>query len=116
MNLFKIADDQLEEFLSENVKKYEKNRNYDWGPENRTNVSNLSHFISHRAVLEYDAVLRTLDRQGYKAAEKFIQEIFWRVYWKGWLEMRPTVATTAFNLAGKELIDVVHNPTDGAVF
>ena len=91
MNLFKIADDQLEEFLSENVKKYEKNRNYDWGPENRTNVSNLSHFISHRAVLEYDAVLRTLDRQGYKAAEKFIQEIFWRVYWKGWLEMRPTV-------------------------
>ena len=91
MNLFKIADDQLEEFLSENVKKYEMNRNYDWGPENRTNVSNLSHFISHRAVLEYDAVLRTLNRQGYKAAEKFIQEIFWRVYWKGWLEMRPTV-------------------------
>ena len=91
MNLFKIADDQLEEFLSENVKKYEKNRNYDWGPENRTNVSNLSHFISHRAVLEYDAVLQTLNRQSYKLAEKFIQEIFWRVYWKGWLEMRPTV-------------------------
>ena len=26
MNLFKIADDQLEEFLSENVKKYETSR------------------------------------------------------------------------------------------
>ena len=25
--------------------------------------------------------------------DKFIQEIFWRIYWKGWLELRPKVWT-----------------------
>ena len=23
--------------------------------------------------------------------EKFIQEVLWRTYWKGWLELRPNV-------------------------
>ena len=27
----------------------------------------------------------------YSRVEKFIQEIFWRIYWKGWMEMRPSV-------------------------
>ena len=32
-----------------------------------------------------------LARHGLRAAEKFIQEVLWRTYWKGWLEMRPSV-------------------------
>ena len=27
----------------------------------------------------------------YSKVEKYIQEIFWRIYWKGWLEIRPEV-------------------------
>ena len=27
----------------------------------------------------------------FKKIEKFVQEVFWRTYWKGWLEMRPQV-------------------------
>lgn len=26
-------------------------------------------------------------------AEKFLQEVAWRTYWKGWLELRPSVWT-----------------------
>jgi deoxyribodipyrimidine photo-lyase len=34
-----------------------------------------------------------LGRHSPVAAEKFVQEVFWRTYWKGWLEMRPGVWT-----------------------
>ena len=27
----------------------------------------------------------------FQKVDKFIQEIFWRIYWKGWLELRPKV-------------------------
>ena len=29
--------------------------------------------------------------QAFSGYEKFIQEVMWRTYWKGWLEMRPKV-------------------------
>jgi deoxyribodipyrimidine photo-lyase len=35
-------------------------------------------------------VLRAvLSRHSYASAEKFVQELCWRTYWKGWLELRP---------------------------
>ena len=30
-------------------------------------------------------------RKKYENIEKFVQEVFWRSYWKGWLEGRPEV-------------------------
>ena len=33
----------------------------------------------------------TLQRYPFRAVEKFLQEVLWRSYWKGWLEMRPQV-------------------------
>ncbi|HMP71725.1 MAG TPA: FAD-binding domain-containing protein [Kiritimatiellia bacterium] len=35
----------------------------------------------------------TLARHDFAAAEAFAQEVCWRTYWKGWLEMRPAVWT-----------------------
>jgi deoxyribodipyrimidine photo-lyase len=43
----------------------------------------------------------TLGRHSIQASEKFIQEVFWRTYWKGWLEMRPSVWTTYQNDLGQ---------------
>ncbi len=40
---------------------------------------------------EREVVTAVLSRHSYGEAEKFIQEVCWRTYWKGWLEMRPQV-------------------------
>jgi deoxyribodipyrimidine photo-lyase len=32
-----------------------------------------------------------MSAHGAQTAEKFIQEVLWRTYWKGWLEQRPSV-------------------------
>jgi hypothetical protein len=91
MDMYEHASSSLNTYLDSPVLFYAKSRNFDFGPCNRQNVSNLSKFISHRIILEYDLVLRALEKHKSQAIEKFIQEIFWRVYWKGWLELRPQV-------------------------
>jgi deoxyribodipyrimidine photo-lyase len=35
----------------------------------------------------------TLRTHEFHAVEKWLQEVCWRRYWKGWLEMRPNVWT-----------------------
>lgn len=69
---------------------YRRDRNHDHGP-SRTNVSGLSPYIRHRLVTEQEVVDAVLERHSLHAAEKFVQEVFWRTYWKGWLEQRPEV-------------------------
>jgi deoxyribodipyrimidine photo-lyase len=54
-------------------------------------VSCLSPYVRHRVLTEEELLCAVLQRHGPQAAEKFIQEVFWRTYWKGWLEMRPGV-------------------------
>lgn len=70
---------------------YAGGRNHDPGPGARRDVSLLSAHIRHRLVTEREAVAAALAQHGPQAAEKFIQEVFWRTYWKGWLEQRPAV-------------------------
>jgi deoxyribodipyrimidine photo-lyase len=91
MDVFKASEAELNWFLAQNLKQYSRLRNFDFGPDKRNNVSQLSKYISHRVIDEYDVIRATLGASTYERAEKFIQEVFWRVYWKGWLEHRPTV-------------------------
>ena len=84
---------RLDYFIENNLKSYSRDRNYDFGPDNRNNISLLSPYISHRTLFEYDVVKSCLKKYKFDQVEKFIQEIFWRVYWKGWLELRPSVWT-----------------------
>ena len=86
-----FAENQLKTFIEKNILDYTKLRNFDYGPENRNNISLLSPYISHRIIFEFDIVKSVLKKYPYVRTEKFIQEIFWRVYWKGWLELRPKV-------------------------
>jgi len=79
---------RLELFL-ERVPLYDKTRNYD--RPGHEGVSRLSPWIRYRVVTEEECVTRVLERHPFPVAEKFIQEIVWRTYWKGWLEMRPAV-------------------------
>ena len=88
---FAAADKALQAFLEQGAAGYEAHRNFDYGPDDRSNVSQLSKFISHRVLFEYDVAKRALARHQPDVIDKFIQEVFWRIYWKGWLEHRPAV-------------------------
>lgn len=56
-------------------------------------VSRLSPALRYRLVTEDEVIADTLKKYDTKAAEKWLQEICWRRYWKGWLEARPQVWT-----------------------
>lgn len=73
---------------------YARMRNHDLGPARRGNVSMLSPWIRTRTILEDEAAGAALGRFALSTAEKFIQEVCWRTYFKGWLEHRPSVWTT----------------------
>ena len=81
----------LEDFVNNGTVNYSSKRNYDFGPNERENVSCLSPYISHRLLDEFEISKKVLSKHPYQKVEKYIQEIFWRIYWKGWLELRPKV-------------------------
>ena len=66
-------------------------RNYDFGPDKRSNVSNLSPYIRKRIIHEIEVLQECLKFNKYENIEKFVQEVFWRTYWKGWLEGRSEI-------------------------
>ena len=84
---------QLDAFINSELANYSFKRNFDLGPKDKSNVSCLSPYISHRLITEYEVAKTVLSKFPYQKVEKYIQEIFWRVYWKGWLELRPQVWT-----------------------
>ncbi len=84
---------QLDVFINSELTNYSFKRNFDLGPKDKSNVSCLSPYISHRLITEYEVAKTVLAKFPYQKVEKYIQEIFWRVYWKGWLELRPQVWT-----------------------
>ena len=85
------AVDQLNNFIEQNLSDYSKLRNFDFGPNNRSNISCLSPYITHGIINELEVVDKSLKKFSFVKNEKFIQEVLWRVYWKGWLELRPNV-------------------------
>jgi deoxyribodipyrimidine photo-lyase len=91
MNIRDEALNRLEDFSNNNLGKYAADRNFDPGPENRNNTSLLSQYISHRIIDEQETIRAAYNKLPFKKIEKFVQEVFWRTYWKGWLEMRPQV-------------------------
>ena len=97
-----IALEKARIFLSSSILEYAKKRNFDHGPSAHQNVSGLSKYISHRVLSEYELIREVLSLHKYQTVEKFIQEVLWRIYWKGWLEMRPSVWTEFVQMPAKE--------------
>lgn len=81
----------LADFLPRAGRDYQNNRNLDRGRDGHSFVSRLSPFVRHRILSEEELISNVLSSHSRSAAFKFIQEIFWRTYWKGWLEHRPVV-------------------------
>ena len=85
------AVDKLNDFVENNLSEYSKLRNFDFGPDDRSNISCLSPYITHGVINELEVIDKSLKKFSFAKNEKFIQEVLWRVYWKGWLELRPNV-------------------------
>ena len=81
----------LERFLQHGINSYGQTRNYDYGSEDRSNVSSLSPWIKHRLISEPEILSIIRHQYSLKEADKYIQQVVWRTYFKGWLEHRPSV-------------------------
>ena len=79
---------RLEEFLGQ-APRYAAERNH--VVPGHENVSRLSAALSHRLITEREVVEAALRQHPFRSIEKFLQEVMWRGYWKGWLEWRPEV-------------------------
>ena len=84
-------------------KRYASRRNYDLGPGQHRGVSQLSPYIRRRLVTEPEVIRAAVTQHGPDGAEKFIQEVLWRGYFKGWLERRPQVWTEYRTGLGRDL-------------
>ena len=91
MKIREEALEKLKDFSENFLSSYAKDRNFDFGPDKRTNTSCLSKYITHRIIDEEEVIKSANSKYPYIKIEKFIQEVFWRTYWKGWLELKPTV-------------------------
>ena len=82
---------KLNNFIESGLYNYSKLRNFDFGPNERSNISCLSPYITHGIISEKEVIKLSLKKFSFLKNEKFIQEVLWRIYWKGWLELRPNV-------------------------
>ncbi len=99
-----FAIKKIENFIENNLSQYSKLRNFDYGPEKRSNISCISPYVTHGILTEVEIIKKVLKKSLFVKNEKFIQEILWRIYWKGWLELRPTVwSDYLINLKKKKL-------------
>lgn len=87
------AQARLAAFLPAAARRYAETRNADDGPraEGRGNVSQLSPWLHAGLIGEAEVLEAVLSQHSPRAAEKFIAEVFWRIYFKGYLEQRPAI-------------------------
>jgi deoxyribodipyrimidine photo-lyase len=85
------ARSALERFLPRAGLDYARARNFDHGLGRRENVSMLSPWVRLRMLPEWELIAAVLQHHSVSEAAKFIDEVCWRTYWKGWLSRRPTV-------------------------
>jgi len=82
---------RLTAFLPRAGRAYAARRNFDEGPGQRSAVSELSPAIRRRLLTEEEVARAAVAAHGFEASEKFVMEVCWRSYWRGWLEARPLV-------------------------
>ena len=77
---------RLREFTPE-VSRYSALRNY--ARPGNIGVSRLSPYLRHRLISEEEVITAVTSNHTFDVAEKYIQEVVWRTYWKGALHRTP---------------------------
>jgi deoxyribodipyrimidine photo-lyase len=105
---------RLREFAPKAGADYARLRNLDKGPGKHQHVSRLSAALRRRLITEREVVSAVLEKHGLDAGEKFISEVFWRTYWKGWLEQRPSVWTDYTGAVDRQKQEIDRDPDRAA--
>tara|TARA_Y100001978_G_scaffold159906_1_gene145832 strand:- start:210 stop:656 length:447 start_codon:yes stop_codon:yes gene_type:complete len=107
MKIFPTTKSELIEnlinFSETELSSYSKKRNFDFGHPHK-NVSKLSPYLRTRFISEEEVLKIAISRNNIKTIEKFIEEIFWRTYWKGWLENHPWIYEEYLNKNKNQLL------------
>ncbi len=77
---------RLREFAPD-ISRYSAVRNY--ARPGNVGVSRLSPYLRHRLISEEEVITAATSNDTFDVAEKFIQEVVWRTYWKGALHRAP---------------------------
>ena len=85
------AEKNLNYFIENKLSNYSKLRNFSTDTLNRLTTSKLSPYITHGILNETEVIKEILKKHSFSKSEKFINEILWRIYWKGYLELRPQI-------------------------
>ncbi len=93
------ALERLHEFVRSGVADYARRRNFVNSAHD--NVSRLSAALRHRLISEEEVLAAVLERHRFSVVEKFVQEVLWRTYWKGWIELHPGAWRDYARLAGE---------------
>ena len=89
--------DRLAAVTSRLGRVYAAERNADPGPDLEASTSALSPYLRRRLITEEEVVVAARAAHG-ATADKFVSEVFWRTYFKGYLETHPTVWTDYLRL------------------
>ena len=100
---------RLEEFGQSGAAAYARTRNFVQA--GHGNVSRLSAALRHRLLSEEEVIAAVLATHRFSAVEKFVQEVVWRTYWKGWLEQHPGVWDDYVRLASERPPEVPSDVT-----
>jgi len=84
---------RLDRFVPHAGLHYAQMRNFDFGAGQHDHVSVLSPYLRIRALDEIAVTRAVLAEHDADTADKFLTEVFWRTYWKGWMALRPGVWT-----------------------
>ena len=98
-------------FSEKELSMYSKKRNFDFGPPHK-NVSKLSPYLRTRFISEEEVLKIAINKNNIKNIEKFIEEIFWRTYWRGWLETHPWIYDEYLNISKdqtNQMIQILEN-------
>jgi deoxyribodipyrimidine photo-lyase len=85
------AHARLTKFTPNAGANYAQKRNFDFGAGAHAHVSALSPYVRMKVLDEADICRAVLAQMSARDADKFIAEVWWRTYWKGWMEQRPSV-------------------------
>lgn len=84
---------RLSDFAPQAGALYAHKRNFDLGAGGHRFVSCLSPYLRMKVIDEGDVSRSILAQMDAREADKFLMEVWWRPYWKGWMEQRPAVWT-----------------------
>jgi len=94
---------RLEAFVPRAGSAYARTRNEDRGRGAHENVSRLSPYLRRRIITEAEVIAAVRARFAPSTCAKFVDEVLWRTYWKGWLEQHPSAWTRYEDAVGHAL-------------